>query len=288
MRLRYESNYDIHELQQKIIGNLMALDGVCRKYNLRYYLWAGTMLGAVRHKGFIPWDDDIDVAMPRTDYVQLLTNCEEWMPAPYRVIAPETDANYPYSFAKLEDVTTTVMERPDFKYLEGVYVDIFPIDGFPTNVKEQQRHYKRWKLWRHLLFMRCRDPFKHGHGPRSWFPWLIHQVFSMSFLQKKVKYYMTRYDFEQSDVVVAYDDNGIDAIFPKYIFGTAQMYEFEGHHYYGVEHAAEYLTINFGSDYMQLPPVEKRVQHHFFRLNLHCPYRETTVDEQLHAEVIDT
>ena len=286
MRLRYESNYDIHELQQKIVGNLMALDSVCCEHGLRYYLWAGTMLGAVRHKGFIPWDDDIDVAMPRTDYEKLLAHCEEWMPTPYRVIAPETDANYPYPFAKVEDITTTVMERPDFKHLEGVYVDIFPIDGFPEEKSEQQRHYRRWKLWRHLLFMRCRDPFKHGHGPRSWFPWLIHQVFPKAFLQKKVKHYMTHYDFEQSNVAVAYDDNGIKALFPKHIFGTTQMYEFEGHQYPGVEHVDEYLTINFGSDYMQLPPVEKRIQHHFFRLDLHRSYRDTTVNEQLQAEVI--
>lgn len=285
MRLRYESNYDIHELQQRIIGNLIALDSVCNAHGLHYYLWAGTMLGAVRHKGFIPWDDDIDVAMPRADYELLLANCEEWMPAPYKVIAPETDADYPYPFAKVEDVTTTVMERPDFKYLEGVYIDIFPLDGFPTEAKEQKRHYRLWKLWRHLLFMRCRDPFKHGHGPKSWFPWLLHQVVSKSYLQKKVKHYMTHYDFEQSDFVVAYDDNGIDAIFPKHIFGTPQLYEFEGHQYKGVEHADEYLTINFGSDYMQLPPIEKRVQHRFFHLDLNRPHCETTADELLQARI---
>ena len=272
MRLEYESNYDIRQLQQKIIGNLEALDRVCREHGLRYYLWAGTLLGAVRHKGFIPWDDDIDVAMPRPDYEQLMAHSEEWLSHPYRVIAPETDSKYPYPFAKVEDVTTTVQERPDFHYLEGVYVDVFPIDGFPADEGEQRRHYGRWKLWRHLLFMRCRDPFKHGHGPRSWFPWLIHKVFSLSYLQRKVKRYMTRYDFEQSPYMVAYDDNGIDAIFPKHILGVAKEYDFEGRHFPGVEHADEYLTINFGSDYMQLPPEEKRVQHHFYRLDLERPY----------------
>ena len=281
MRLHYKSNYDIHDLQQKILGNLMALDKVCREYGLRYYLWAGTMLGAVRHKGFIPWDDDIDVAMPRRDYEVLLAHCKEWMPYPYKVIAPETDSKYPYPFAKIEDVTTTVMERPDFKYLEGVYVDIFPLDGFPADQNLQQQHYKRWKLWRHLLFMRCRDPFKHGYGPRSWFPWLIHQVFSLAFLQSKVKKYMTRYDLEQSEYMVAYDDNGINAIFPKQLLAATKAYDFEGRHYPGVDDYHTYLTINFGSDYMQLPPVEKRVQHHFFYLDLNTPYQEASVQEIL-------
>ena len=280
MRLRYESDYDIRDLQQRILGNLMAFDKVCQEHGLRYYLWAGTMLGAVRHKGFIPWDDDIDVCMPRPDYERLLAHCQEWMPHPYRVIAPETDDAYPYPFAKVEDVTTTVMERPDFSYVEGVYIDIFPLDGFPTDKQEQQRHYRRWKLWRHLLFMRCRDPFKHGHGPRSWFPWLIHRVFSLAFLQKKVKGYMTRYDLEGSDYMIAYDDNGMDAIFPKHILGTAKEYDFEGRRYTGVEHADEYLTINFGSDYLQLPPEGKRLQHHFFFLDLNRPLSGTAREIQ--------
>ena len=76
------------------------------------------------------------------------------------------------------------------------------------------------------------------------------------------------YGFEESDFMIAYDDNGIDAIFPKRILGTAKEYDFEGRRYPGVEHADEYLTINFGSDYMVLPPEEKRVQHRFYRLEL--------------------
>jgi lipopolysaccharide cholinephosphotransferase len=277
MRLKFENDYDIGELQRKITGNLVELDRVCREHGLTYYLWAGTMLGAVRHKGFIPWDDDIDVAMPRPDYERLMAHWKEWMAAPYEVIAPESDGRYPYPFAKVEDVTTTVMERPDFDYMEGVYVDIFPLDGFPADKGEQQRHYRRWKLWRHLLFMRCRDPYKHGHGPRSWFPWLIHRVFSLSWLQRKVRKLMTRYDFEQAECIIAYDDNGIDALFPKHLFGETKMYDFEGGQYPGLARADEYLTINFGSDYMQLPPVEKRVQHHFYRLDLNVPYREATI-----------
>ena len=76
MRLHNETNYDIRILQQKIIGNLEAIDRVCREHGLRYYLWAGTMLGAVRHKGFIPWDDDMDICMPRPDYEQSAYVCD--------------------------------------------------------------------------------------------------------------------------------------------------------------------------------------------------------------------
>ena len=277
MRLHTETNYDIRILQQKIIGNLKAIDAVCREHHLRYYLWAGTMLGAVRHRGFIPWDDDMDICMPRPDYEQLLAHWREWLPQPYEIISPETDATYPYPFAKVEDSSTTVLERPDFQFLEGVYIDVFPIDGVPSSTLARRWHFGRYHFWRHLLFLRGRDPFKHGHGPRSWLPWLIHRAFSLDWLQRKVRSFMVRYDYDSSDSVCDYDD-GARGIIAKRVLGTPTPYAFESETFLGVEHYDEYLTTKYG-DYMQLPPKEKQIQHHFFRLDLHRSYKTTTVEE---------
>ena len=271
MRLYNETNYDIRDLQRRIIGNLEAIDRVCRDHDLRYYLWAGTMLGAVRHQGFIPWDDDMDICMPRPDYELLIAHWREWMPEPYEVIAPETDDTYPYPFAKIEDASTTVIERPDFHFLEGIYIDVFPIDGVPADERQRRRHFRRYKFWRHLLFLRGRDPFKHGHGPRSWFPWLLHKACSLAWLQRKVRSYMVKYPYDQSAVVCDYDD-GLRGCIEKRILGTPRPYTFDGREFLGVEHSHDYLANKYG-DYMQLPPKEKQIQHHFYHLDLNRPYK---------------
>ena len=125
------AEYNIRELQLRILETLKAVDNVCREHNLRYYIWAGTMIGAVRHKGFIPWDDDLDIAMPRPDYDRLIEHAAEWLPKPYEMVCAENDGVYPLPFAKIQDADTTLIERMHLKYLGGIYLDVFPIDGVP-------------------------------------------------------------------------------------------------------------------------------------------------------------
>ena len=109
------ATYDIRPLQLRMLRVVEAVDRCCRDHGLRYYIWAGTQLGAVRHKGFIPWDDDIDIAMPRPDYEQLIAHSREWLPAPYEFVCAETDAAYPLPFGKIQDASTTLIERPSPK-----------------------------------------------------------------------------------------------------------------------------------------------------------------------------
>ena len=99
--------YDIRPLQLRILRILDAVDTTCREHGLRYYLWAGTMIGAIRHKGFIPWDDDLDIAMPRPDYERLIAHAEEWLPKPFEMVCGENDPLYPLPFAKIQDGSTT-------------------------------------------------------------------------------------------------------------------------------------------------------------------------------------
>lgn len=272
MRLTYETNWDIDELHRRLVPVLESIDGVCRQHGLRYYLWAGTMLGSIRHKGFIPWDDDMDIAMPRPDYEQLMAHCGEWMPAPFEIIGSHNRADYPFPFAKVIDGSTTVIERPDFPYPEGIYIDIFPIDGAPSDEKEAHRHLHRYHTWRHLLFLRGRNPFKHGHGPRSWWPLLLHKLFTLKWLQDKVQGLMKKYKYEESSYIIDYDF-GMKGIMEKSIVGEPKPCEFEGKMFQGVENPDRFLTHLYG-DYMKLPPLEKQVQHKFYYINFNQSYHD--------------
>ena len=231
---------------------LECIDKVCREHHLRYYLWAGTMLGAVRHKGFIPWDDDMDICMPRPDYDLLLAHCHEWMPAPFEVVGPHNRSDYPYPFAKVEDSSTTVLERPDFNFPEGIYVDIFPIDGIPSDKAVATKHLKKYKFWRHLLFFRGRDPFKHGKGPRSWWPLLIHKMYSLQQLQDKVRRRPCQsheVGCKRSGLLVGV--HRTDKIQKIYIHQTVKtVHAIASRHH------------------------KKQIQHNFYYINLELPYRE--------------
>lgn len=273
MRLSTEVvNYDLKTLRKKQTPILDCIDQVCRKNNLQYYIWAGTLLGSVRHKGFIPWDDDMDIAMPRPDYDRLMEHCHEWMPAPFEVIGSHNRPDYPYPFAKVIDGSTTLLERPDFFFPEGVYIDIFPLDGFPSDEQLAQKHLKHYRLWRHLLFLRGRDPFKHGKGPRSWYPFLLHKLMSLSWIQNKVQGIMKQYRFEDCERVIDFKLMQHGVVEKKWL-GKEKAYEFEGKMYNGVDDADACLSAFYG-DYMTLPPKEKQAQHIYMYLDLDTPYRE--------------
>ena len=127
-------------MQHIILGILKAIDKVCREHNLQYFMIAGTMLGAVRHHGFIPWDDDADVALPRHDYEVLLAHANEWLPEEYELVDYTKQTITPHQFARIQDKRTTYILRRSFKFLGGIPVDVFPIDGMTENRLARKYH----------------------------------------------------------------------------------------------------------------------------------------------------
>ena len=111
---------------------LKYLHEFCQENNIKYFVGYGTLLGAVRHKGFIPWDDDIDIIMPRKDYDKLIELFNKQNSA-YKLKNIEIDKKYPYNFSKIYNTETTLVENLYSKYNIGIYIDIFPLDGWPKN-----------------------------------------------------------------------------------------------------------------------------------------------------------
>lgn len=234
------ADYDIRPLQLRILKILLAVDKVCKEHGLRYYIMAGTMLGAVRHKGFIPWDDDLDIGMPRADYDLLMSHSKEWLPKPYEAVCAENDPNYPLPFAKIQDADTTLIERMHLKYLGGIYLDVFPLDGVPQSNLKQRIHFARYEFYKRVLYFIYRDPYKHGKGPGSWLPLLCRRLFTTM---------------------------------PKAELGTPTPVSFEDETVWGVQDYDTYLTRKYG-DYMVIPKQSGQRQHNFHYLDLDKPYRE--------------
>ena len=267
------ATYDIRPLQLRIQKILLALDSVCKEHNLRYYLWAGTMLGAVRHGGFIPWDDDLDIAMPRKDYDLLMRNARDWMPQPYEIVSHETDPDhYPLPFAKIQDSSTTLIERMHLSYLGGIYIDLFPLDGMPASVLRRRMHFMRYQWYKKMLYYVHRDPYRHGHGPSSWAFLLCRKIYTLQGIQKTISQIQRAYDYDKCDYCVDHDD-GLKGIMPKHLLGKPTPTEFEGETVMGVEHPHEYLSQKYG-DYMTIPDGNHQRQHNFHLLDLERGYKD--------------
>ena len=263
--------YDIEPLQRRIVEILKAVDETCRRHGLRYYITAGTMLGAVRHGGFIPWDDDLDICMPRPDYDRLRKHSNEWLPAPFEMKCAENDPLSPLPFAKIQDASTTLIERPHLPYLGGIYIDVFPIDGVPENPLRRRMHVAAHEFWKRTLYFIYRDPYKHGRGPSSWLPLLARRLFTRAKVQQKLRGLMTRYPYDDARLAADYDD-GLRGVMEKGVWGEPTPVPFGKCTFMGYEHPHTYLSRKYG-DYMIVPPGDHRRQHNFHYLDLDHPYR---------------
>ena len=238
---------------------------ICEENGLRYYLSGGTLLGAVRHKGFIPWDDDMDVMLPRADYDRLI-HMQLDLPAHMRLFACETDREYLFPFAKLCDMRYKLYfahHREERSI--GMYIDIFPIETLPDSRLEMKFYFKKMKLLNILHNAAMRRAFL----PDEKF------IFVKKLIQPfAVRHGANRYVREMNDFARRYadrktDHSGVTMVLHygerewmrRAVFEPSAAVEFRGVACAAPKGWDEYLRNLYG-DYMVLPPESQRVSNH--------------------------
>ena len=172
----------------------------------------------------------------------------------------------------MQDASTTLIERPHLPYLGGVYIDVFPIDGVPTNALLRRYHLVGYDVLKKAVYMAYRDPYRHGKGLSSLIPLFCRKVLGQQRLQRAIRRWLLKYSFEESNLVCVFDD-GFHGVVPKTVLGQPTPVNFEGHEVMGVAQADAYLTHMYG-DYMTPPPHDEERQHCFYYLDLDKPYQD--------------
>lgn len=244
---------------------LKEIDRICDENNLKYYLSEGSLLGAVRHNGFIPWDDDLDIAMPRNDYEKFLDIADEQLSIGYKLCCYKNIKNYHLPFAKVVTLNNRGFYNKDAKSLKkynGPFVDIFPLDT--SNIamgKYQLKKYQKIRKYRDILLFKAKYKIK--------FSWkrVLYYIESIFYSNKKL--HNKIYDLSTKEMqkkpkyVINYSSSyGVaKEIFPICTFEDGITAEFEGLKV-KIPKNYNYVLTRIYSDYMKLPPESKRISRH--------------------------
>lgn len=253
------------QLKEIELNILREIKYVCDKNNLKFFLCGGTLLGAIRHNGFIPWDDDIDIYMPREDYSKFITLFNEHSSKEYKFICMENTPAYCIPFGKAVCTETSLFEtQVQSTPGMGVYVDVFPLDGLGDSLDEAKHIISKCGQYRHRLEQAMSN--KRQATPINVFKnwgckmlYLCRRIIYSKYLKMSEKN-----PFETSKYVAFCGAfYGEKEILEQKIFLASKLHEFENELYPIPVGYDTYLKKLYG-DYMMLPPVEKRVTHHSF------------------------
>ncbi len=261
MVLKPDEQKKLHAITYMI---LLEFDKICKNFDIPYILIGGTLLGAVRHKGFIPWDDDIDVALLREDYERLQEIMPKALRSEFFWQDWNTEKNYPQNFAKIR-VKGTVYAESNMNACEnkGIYIDIFPLDNVPESRLSFLLFRIRHTLLRVLIFAKLIGREYRSLSVLHALAGFVSSFFSIDFLRgAQNRVYKNLKSIKTGKVCNIFGSWGMrrETFNKDWIFPLGEA-EFETKTFPVPRDCHAFLSHLYG-DYMELPPVEKRVSHH--------------------------
>ncbi len=261
---------EFRRMQLLQLDMLVEFDRVCRENNINYVILAGTQLGAVRHKGYIPWDDDADIGMLREDFERFKTLSFKMNPSICYFQDHTTDPYYRWGYGKLRRTGTTFIRagQEHIKCKTGVFVDVFPLDDVPKSTLGQMIQDFNCFCLRKITWSEVGRVSSKG-AAKVW--WTLLSKIPINWVYKRLSYYTkkSRNDSDKYVRILMYTSFGklyrksvldLRYGFPKKWITDRAEYEFEGHMLYGSKDYDAFLSYLYG-DYMQLPPENKREPH---------------------------
>ncbi len=258
----------LEEMKKIQMDILTAVDKFCVDNNIRYSIEGGTLLGAVRHKGYIPWDDDIDICLLREDYNKLIRHFPELYKGCYSMKCVEKDSTYSFAYANICDERTILFQGGNTKPM-GISIDVFPVDDVPDTEDEWLKYKKRiirisnMRNTKVLKFRKGRKLYKNvilAVSKILLFPLtlksIIHTFDKLAQCNNGKGY---KWVYETCFGIYGYRP------YEKTVFDELVDYPFEDRKFKGFKKYDHYLTCTYGSDYMTPPPVEQQVTHHAFK-----------------------
>ncbi len=261
-----QKEIDLKDIKILMLEMLDEIDEFCRNLDIKYFLVGGSLLGAIRHNGFIPWDDDIDIGMPRKDYEKFIQTFTSETGVT-KIVGFNNTKNYIWPFAKAIHTKTILIEKGCEKCPIGVYIDIFPIDKIEGTYEDackrvaKVQKYKKLLTLKHLSISKKRSFLKNlviffGKGLN---------IVSDKYLIKKINNIIS---IDRDSQNTEYMCNFVGAwggkeIMPAECFSETDRRSFENREYNILKNYDEYLKILYG-DYMTVPPLDKQISHHSY------------------------
>lgn len=273
MEIKYQTMppKDLRKMQLIQLEMLLEVDRICKKHNIKYCIIAGTLLGAVRHKGFIPWDDDVDVAFLRPEYEKFCKVCENELDEEKFFLQTHSNTKeYRWGYGKIRRVGTKFIRKGQehMNYTTGVFIDVFPLDNAPDNPTIRKLHNLVCTMIRKMLWSKVG-----ARSDKSIFMRLFYScitIISKNFIFYTYDILRNLSNRKETKIVriltFPTPDNGYNGYYKKW-YEELENIEFEGHFFPAPKEYDEYLTFKFGN-YHKLPPIEERQGHSFVRYKL--------------------